>query len=78
MAFICTIPLEGATGKLRELYDEDLRNQGYVASSTKSMSLRPEAMVAWRNLTGTIQATIDPRHYELATIAAASQLRCSV
>jgi uncharacterized peroxidase-related enzyme len=38
---------------------------------------RPEAFAAWRALNGAIKETMDPRRYELATIAAAGRLRSS-
>lgn len=78
MAFIRSVKPEEATGKLRELYDEDLSKEGYVRNSTKALSLRPAAMLAWRSLNAAIQSTMNPRHYELATIAAASRLHCSL
>jgi alkylhydroperoxidase/carboxymuconolactone decarboxylase family protein YurZ len=76
MAFIHTIPEDEATGKLRELYDADLKNLGHVANYTKAMSLRPAVIEAWRNLSAAIRANLDLRRYELVTIAAASALRC--
>lgn len=78
MAFIRTVQPEEATGKVRELYDEDFKKEGYVRNSTKALSLRPEAMLAWRRLNAAIQSTMDPRHYQLVTIAAASRLHCSL
>ena len=38
---------------------------------------RPEAFAAWRALNGAIKERMDPRRYELATIAAAARLRSS-
>ena len=78
MAFIRTIPLEEATGNLRELYDDDLKTYGYVRTSTMALSLRPEAIAAWRSLNRATQSTMGPRHYELATIAASTRLQCSL
>ncbi len=78
MAFIHTVQPEEATGKVRELYDEDVQQAGYVRTTTQALSLRPEALLAWRRLNGAVQSTMDPRHYELATIAAASRLHCSL
>jgi len=39
--------------------------------------LRPEAYAAWRQLVTAVKATSDERRYELATLAAARQLRSS-
>jgi len=77
MAFIDTIQPEDASGTLRELYDQDLKAVGHVRNLTRDMSLRPDVIVALRNLLGAIRSNIDPRRYELVTVAAASALRCS-
>jgi hypothetical protein len=39
--------------------------------------MRPEAIDAWQKLLATIRSPMDPRCYELVTIAAAAALRCS-
>jgi hypothetical protein len=75
--FIHTIPPEEATGKLRELYDEDKQAHGRAIGATKVLSLRPDASAAWRALDRAVRSTMKPRHYELATIAAASRVRCT-
>ncbi len=77
MAYICTIPLEESTGKLRELYDEDIKTYGYARSPTEALSLRPEAIAACQNLLSTTRSPMNPRHYELLTVVAASRLNCS-
>lgn len=77
MAFIKTIPPEEATGTLRELYDYDVKNLGYVANYTSVLSFHPEIMVAWRNLSREIRSRMDVRRYELITIIAAAALRCT-
>ena len=77
MAYIRTIPPEESTGKLRELYDENIKNFGYVRSPTEALSLRPEVMVAWQNLLSTIRSPMSPRHFELLTVVASSRLKCS-
>jgi hypothetical protein len=74
MAFIHTIPPEEATGKVRELYEMDLKNSGRVSTATQAMSLRPEVLEAWRSLQAAIRSNMDPRRFELATVAAASRL----
>lgn len=77
MTFIHTIPAEGATGKLHELYNADLQSLGYVANYTTAMSLRPEAIIAWRSLIGTIRSKMRLRRFELVTFAAAGALHCT-
>lgn len=46
--FFRTIPAEEATGKLKELYDEDMRLHGRVRGATEMLSLRPQVSAAWR------------------------------
>jgi hypothetical protein len=50
MAFIRTVSETEATGKLRELYDQNIATRGDVPNSIKVMSLRPEAPDAWQKL----------------------------
>jgi uncharacterized peroxidase-related enzyme len=42
-----------------------------------AFSLRPELYAAWQQLLGTIRDGMDPRRYELATMAAARRMRSS-
>ncbi len=77
MTYIRTIPEAEATGQLRELYEADRQNNGYVPNNTQAMSLRPEVIAAWRGLLGAIRANLDLRRYELVTLAATTALRCS-
>lgn len=77
MAYIRTIPEEQAGDLLRELYDEDVEKLGYVPNYTKVMSLRPQAIQAWRFLLGTIRSEMRLREYELVTIAASTTLHCT-
>jgi hypothetical protein len=78
MAFINTVAPERATGRVREQYEEDLKRTGRVTTATQAFSLRPEVLDSWRSLIDTIRSNMSPRHYELATVAASSRLRCSL
>jgi hypothetical protein len=77
MPFIRTVPPEHATGLLKELYDQDLRADGYVGGTTQAYSLRPEVFSLILQLLRSIKNSMDPRRYELVTITAASRLRCT-
>jgi uncharacterized peroxidase-related enzyme len=77
MAFIQTIPLDEASGPLKEMYDAELQTNGSVDHTAQAFSLRPAVYMAWTNLLGDIRANLDVRRYELVTIVAASRLRCS-
>jgi hypothetical protein len=77
MAYVRAVPNQDATGELRALYDEDLAGLGYVANYTRALSLRPQAITAWRRLSRSIRATMRLRRYELVTLAVAITLRCT-
>ena len=77
MTYIRTVPPEEATDTLQEMYDQDIAGSGYIANYTRAMSLRPEVIAAWRNLSKAIRSNMDLRLYELVTIASAAGLRCS-
>lgn len=76
MSYLQTVPIDEATGVVRELYDEDVAEDGRVANQTELFSLRPDVYKAWGDLVGTIRGNMDLRRYELATLAAARALRC--
>lgn len=77
MPFIQTVSEEDAAGKLREIYEADLKNQGYVPNHVKALSLRPEVIEAWRAFSGVVRGKMRLRQYELVTFAAALALHCS-
>lgn len=76
MAYIQTIPEGEAQDKLRELYDADLKNLGYVPNHAQVFSLRPDMLETWRAFQGSIRKNLRLRRYELVTIAAAQALNC--
>jgi uncharacterized peroxidase-related enzyme len=76
MAYIQTIPEGEAQGKLRELYDADLKNNGYVPNHAQVFSLRPDVLETWRAFQGSIRKNLRLRPYELVTLAAAQALNC--
>jgi uncharacterized peroxidase-related enzyme len=77
MAFIETVPEDEAAAAVAQLYGTDREAFGFVPNFTKAFSGRPAVYQAWRQLNGTIKASMDLRRYELATIAAARRLRSS-
>src|SRR5262249_55021303 len=72
-----TVPKDEAPPALAELYEADRAKFGYVPNLTRAFSLRPGVYAAWRELIGAIQAGMEPRRHELATGAAAHNLRSS-
>ena len=74
--FIQTTSEVEAEGKLREIYEGDRKNLGYVPNHAKVFSLRPDVLEAWRALQGSIRKNLRLRRYELVTLAAAIALNC--
>jgi len=70
MTFIETHPEPRLDDPAREVY-------GYVPNFVQLFSQRPEVFAAWRALLAAIRADMDDRRYELATVAAAKQVRSS-
>ena len=77
MTFIDTIPEDQASGVLAKLYAEQRADDGYVWNNTRAFSHRPEVLSGWNEFLSGISANMDPRRYELATLAAARRLRSS-
>ena len=77
MAFIETIDDDAAQGALAEMYAGARESEGCVPNTLRAFSLRPEVWTAWVQLKETIAGGMDTRRYELATLAAARELRSS-
>jgi uncharacterized peroxidase-related enzyme len=77
MSWIRTPPEDGAAGDVAAVYTRDRETLGYVANYTRVFANRPAVLEAWRALNGAVKASMDPRRYELATVAAALRLRSS-
>jgi uncharacterized peroxidase-related enzyme len=77
MAYLQTVPPEEAAGEVQAAYDKDLAAQGYVANYTRAFSLRPEVLQGWLALKDAVTSGMDPRLYELVTVAAATAIRSS-
>lgn len=77
MTFIEVIPEDQAEGATAELYASDHETFGFLPNYTQAFGVRPAVYAAWRELNGAIKSSMDPRRYELATVAAASRLRSS-
>ncbi|WP_163165950.1 carboxymuconolactone decarboxylase family protein [Arthrobacter sp. Alg241-R88] len=74
MTILKVTPESEATGVIAEIYDADRQSLGYVPSHTKTMSLNPEAFLAWESLTKAISTSLGLRRYELVTLAAAQAI----
>jgi uncharacterized peroxidase-related enzyme len=72
--FIDTTPPDAATGAVREMYERQQRSWGYVPNYAMAFTHRPEVMTAWAGLLSSIRRNVDPRRFELVTLAAAHHL----
>src|SRR5262245_37591342 len=77
MSFLATVPVSEATGEVREMYERSQAQAGYVPNYSKTFSHRPEVWAAWGTLLMSIRRHLDPRRYELVTVAAARALGSS-
>jgi len=66
-----------AQGTLRELYEQDLRNEGYIWNTTRVWMYRPEMLGTWRQLQKAVRTHLRLRTYELVTLAAARAMGCT-
>jgi uncharacterized peroxidase-related enzyme len=60
-----------AAGHVADMYDGDMRTDGFVFSHTQAMAINPAAHEAFEALIRAIVPSIGVRTYELATLAAA-------
>jgi uncharacterized peroxidase-related enzyme len=77
MSFIQPIQDDQASDAVNGFFEADRARLGYVANYTRVFAHRPDVYAAWLQLNGAIKQTMDRRRYELATLAAARQLRSS-
>ena len=77
MTFIQTILEDQAEAGVKEMYEENIAQFGYLPNYVRAFGLRPHVMAAWGQLLGAIHHDMDPRRYELVTLAAARALKSS-
>ena len=77
MSFIHTIAPAEAEGETAAMYRRQQAAWGYVPNYAKAFSHRPEVMARWGRLLAEIRRPMDKRRFELATFAAAHELRNS-
>jgi uncharacterized peroxidase-related enzyme len=78
MAFIDTISASWATGETFAMYDRQQKHYGYVPNYATVFSHRPEVMRRWAELLAAIKRPMSKRRFELATFAAAVELRSTL
>ena len=77
MAFVHTVPVDRASGDVHAMYARIEAAVGYVPNYAKLFSHRPQVMATWAAFLASIRGNMDPRRYELVTLAAARALQCS-
>jgi uncharacterized peroxidase-related enzyme len=78
MAFIELVSdEEEASGPAAEVFESARARLGYVPNYARAFAHRPEIYAAWGSLIAAINGRMDPRRYELVTLAAAQQIRSS-
>lgn len=77
MAFINTVSPEDAEGSVAALYGGLTSSLGYLPNYGRTFSLNPELFTAWVALSRAAVAHMEPRRYELATLAAATTMLSS-
>jgi len=77
MAFIDGIAVAQASADVRAIYEKTQAPLAFVPNYAKIFSHRPQVLAAWSGLLASIRANLDPRRYELVTLAAARALRSS-
>ncbi len=76
MWFVSPVSEKDAEGLLRELYDQDREETGYVRNVTRAWNCRPELLPVWQQLLKGIRSHLRLRTYELITIAASHAIGC--
>ena len=78
MAFIDTISASWVTGEAFAMYDRQQKHYGYVPNYATVFSHRPEVMRRWAELLAALKRPMDQRRFELATFAAARELKSTL
>ncbi|MGH8223363.1 MAG: carboxymuconolactone decarboxylase family protein [Woeseiaceae bacterium] len=75
MSFIDTTPPDEASGEVLAMYQRQQSAWGYVPNYARVFSHRPEVLARWGRLLAEIRRPMSDRCFELATFAAAIELR---
>jgi len=75
MAFINTITPNKSDGEVRDMYKRQQESWGFVPNYSKVFCHRPEVMARWARLLAEIRRPMDDQRFELATFAAAHELK---
>ncbi|MEU8660433.1 carboxymuconolactone decarboxylase family protein [Actinoplanes philippinensis] len=62
------------TPETSPLYDADRERMGYVANYSRVFALAPDVQAGWAGLSKSLRSAMDPRRYQLVTLAAARRI----
>jgi uncharacterized peroxidase-related enzyme len=77
MSYMEMVPEDEASDDVARIYQTLRDTLGYIPNYGRQFSHRPAVFNAWAQLNAAIKSTMDPRRYELATVAAAVRRRSS-
>jgi uncharacterized peroxidase-related enzyme len=77
MSFLDTDNEQTGSEIVERLQEADRARVGYLPNYSVLFALHPEAYEGWRHLIKEVSRPMDPRRYELVTLAAANRLRSS-
>lgn len=75
MAFIRTVEPSESEGDVRTMFERQQQSWGFIPNYAKIFSHRPEVLARWGRLLAEIRRPMDDQRFELATFAAAHQLK---
>ena len=78
MWMIEPVPDDSVQGVLREQYDADLAEEGYISNVSRAWSHRPEILPHWQALLKAVRSKMRLRPYELVVVAAARAIGCKL
>jgi uncharacterized peroxidase-related enzyme len=77
MAYIRELALDEMSEHARKQCEKLREQMGYVPNYAEVLAHRPDVLAAWGQLIAAIRGHMEPRRYELVTLAAAGALRSS-
>ncbi len=77
MSYLDGAPPQSPSAALAAMWAEDESQWGFLPNFARTFGVRPGVYAAWRELNSGIKASMGARRYELATLAAALELRSS-
>lgn len=77
MGYLRTVGDDEATGEVREIYEAERAELGFVMEATRAMTTRPDVLVAWERFWDVARGgfTLSTRDWRLITLVAAKHIR---